>query len=400
MNRFLLATAVLAILAVTLVPGERSLVPEPTGCLICGDLATSEAVLNGLLFVPLGIGLALFRLRVSRVALLGLLASAVVETILVPIPGRDPSWGDIALNTLGAVAGALLARSPLVRRDLDPRRAAGLSLVVTLAALSVVVATGVLLQPRFPPSTYYGQWTPELGHLDTYDGTVLEASVGTLAIPPTRMTNSSEVRDSLRHQSAIRVVAVAAPSTVRTSSILSVYDDRQREIFLVGSRGDDLVFRYRTVAASARFDQPDIRVVAGMRDITPGDTLRVVIEHGRRSTCISVNARQHCNLGFTLGSGWGILLFAELLPHRISQLLNTAWLAVLVLPIGFLARATPLGYAAGGLLLTGVVFLPGPLGLLPTPVYEWVGGLLGMAVGFGLRRRARFRPSTSAAAAD
>jgi glycopeptide antibiotics resistance protein len=78
-------------------------------------------LLNVLLFVPLGAGLALLTSwSWWRVALAAAAASAVVELLQVVLP-RDPDPMDVVANTIGALVGAL-AVSALARRRPRPAR--------------------------------------------------------------------------------------------------------------------------------------------------------------------------------------------------------------------------------------------------------------------------------------
>jgi VanZ family protein len=119
----ILTLAVAAILLLTLYPFwfdfaqhlPRALFPFSLG----GwgkNLSRVDDFLNVLLFVPYGFGLA-ERLRErgkSRLLALGLtlasgaLLSYTVELLQIYIPSRDSGWEDVATNSFGAAAGALL----------------------------------------------------------------------------------------------------------------------------------------------------------------------------------------------------------------------------------------------------------------------------------------------------
>lgn len=78
-------------------------------------------LLNVVLFVPLGAGLALLTSwSWWRVALAAAAASTVVELLQLVLP-RDPDPLDVVTNTLGALVGAL-AVSAFVRRRRRPAR--------------------------------------------------------------------------------------------------------------------------------------------------------------------------------------------------------------------------------------------------------------------------------------
>ena len=88
--------------------GLDGLLSPFVGALHFGDL---ERTLNALMFAPLGFAVALVLPRRLWIAapLTGLLVSAVVELMQAQIPGRVSDPNDVLWNTLGALAGAVLA---------------------------------------------------------------------------------------------------------------------------------------------------------------------------------------------------------------------------------------------------------------------------------------------------
>src|SRR5690242_2244064 len=97
---------VVALAAVTAI-GFATLSPQPgvAGeshlCLICGALGGVSAILNILLFVPLGIGLALSGLSGKRSVILMCVLSGLIEiTQLLFIPGRNSTIGDVLTNSI------------------------------------------------------------------------------------------------------------------------------------------------------------------------------------------------------------------------------------------------------------------------------------------------------------
>ena len=115
--------AALAVAAVALLTlGPRALVAPVSGAVIrimdaaTGPLLTwigyddAERLLNILLFVPLGVTLALVlgrRLRLVA-ALAGFAMSSVVEYAQRSIPGRVPDLEDVLWNTVGAAIGVII----------------------------------------------------------------------------------------------------------------------------------------------------------------------------------------------------------------------------------------------------------------------------------------------------
>lgn len=80
-----------------------------------------DVVMNVVMFIPLGFTHRLARPgarhSVAGALLLGAALSGLVESLQLFAPGRFPSLVDVATNTAGAVAGALLANSALRRAD-------------------------------------------------------------------------------------------------------------------------------------------------------------------------------------------------------------------------------------------------------------------------------------------
>ena len=147
------------ILGVTLVPLEATDGPPPILCVLCGDAALTDGILNAALFLPLGAALSVAGWRPWRTIALGALLSCGLETAQFVIPGRDPSLSDVLFNTLGTALGVGLAYSaPAVWRP-TPRQANVLSIAGALGAASILTLTGVLLAPSFPEDVYYGGWT-------------------------------------------------------------------------------------------------------------------------------------------------------------------------------------------------------------------------------------------------
>lgn len=115
----ILAAAVVLVAATTLLPVARgtpasvNLDPGATidNYLRFGDdlLSARNLGLNIALFVPVGLGLALWRRwGVGRVLPVALLTSALIETIQYLLPlGRAADVDDVILNTVGAAIGAI-----------------------------------------------------------------------------------------------------------------------------------------------------------------------------------------------------------------------------------------------------------------------------------------------------
>ena len=98
-----------------------------------------------------------------------------------------------------------------------------------------------------------------------------------------------------------------------------------------------------------------------------------------------MNAIEHCPVGYTLGTGWVLLLGAQPVTPRLGSVFNVVWLAVLFFPTGFRGRFWWSSVAAFACSLGGLLVLPAVIGLLPTPGIELLGALAGFLAGWAIR---------------
>ncbi|UCF19746.1 MAG: VanZ family protein [Gemmatimonadota bacterium] len=391
LSKGLLLGWLLVVFAATLQPGGAEDSLGSVTCLVCGTRGLADAILNVALFVPLGLALALTLERPAAALLLAALLSAGIELAQVVLPGRHPTLGDLVFNTTGALLGICVARSWSFWLVPAPSPAGRLSLGGSGGALVILGLTGFLLGPSLPRSLYFGQWTPDLGHLERYRGKVSEFTIGPVAIPPRRLAESDSVRALLSVGAPIHVEAIAGPPIERLGPLVSVYDDLHREILLIGPDRGDLVYRYRTRAASLRLDQPDLRLYGAMGRIEPGDRLQVTLSHGHDGRCLSLNGTGKCGIGFGVGSGWATLYYPEIASRSLAGALNALWLALLCLPGAFWSTGGRLLARHGLLLVAGFVVIPMFSGLSSVSAVEVLGAAAGVSLGFGLQRLLRSR---------
>jgi hypothetical protein len=136
------------ILLATLHPGGHSSSGDWSFKLTTGDAALGELLQNLILFIPLGIGLALCGVRPLRAVALGALLSFSVEFAQQWIPGRDPSVGDIVCNTISTPWRRTRPSRPAGSPSHPPAR--GLhALGAAVLAILVWLGTAAALQPTF-----------------------------------------------------------------------------------------------------------------------------------------------------------------------------------------------------------------------------------------------------------
>jgi hypothetical protein len=379
---------VLAILAATLRPGAGESYVRELACVFCGSPATADALTNIILFLPLGVGLALGGTRSWRSLLRACALSAGVEFVQLFLPGREPSVGDVITNTLGAAVGMAAVRAAhlWVRPSAPVRRA--LALAASGACVFAFTGTGILLRPSFPRSEYFGQWTPNLAHLEWYRGRVQSATLGPMTVPSTRVENSDSARALLVAGAPLTVRARLGPPVPALGSLFSIADDRLREIVLLGPDRGDLVFRYRTLADEVGLDRPDLRVRGLMTLLRPSDTVTIEVRRREGDTCVRVDARVTCGLGFGLSQGWALLMYPESLPRWLESLLGKAWMAGLLLPLGFWFNREVPSVTGGALGFAAAAVLPLATGMRPTAPLDFLAAVAGLWAGMLLRRAA------------
>jgi hypothetical protein len=362
--------ALLAILVATLFPAGSELAPGWTTALVGGDDALAGVVQNVLLFLPLGIGLALGGMRGLRLAAVGTLLSLSVECAQQWIPGRDPSVGDVCFNTLGTALGGLLGRT--APRWLAPsrRRAAWQSLGAALVVAGVWLATGWLLQPLTPSTPYVVHSRPDLANRGQYPGRVLAVTLGP-------------------GPDAIRVVAVAGPTPRRLSPLVALTDAGGRELALLSADHADLSFWLRTRGTDWRLDRPDLRARGALSAVAPGDTFTVAAWREAGRFCLALDApapsQRWCDRAYTLADGWKLIFDLGRAPSWLLDLLAAGWVGGLFVPIGFWARRHWCSGAALVVACGSVFAAPALTGLGPTPLPALLGALGGIGLGLLLQ---------------
>jgi len=384
-RRLMLGVALGLILLATLTPFPGARLPDFVGCVICGMRGWSDALVNLILFVPLGAALlANGRTGPRAVGLAGLL-SAGIELAQIFIPGRDPSLGDVCFNTLGAAVGQVTAVLALKLAACSGRAATRLSLVSAIGVAVVTAVTGWLLLPALPLSALSAWYSPDRPDLELFRGRVISTSLGSVPFRTSVFPNPDKVRRSLLTGAPLRIVALAGARARALAPMLVIEDEDGNELLLTGPDRDDWVLRLRTRAASLRLDQPDLRLRGALIRVAPGDTLRIEARRDPDGYCLRVNETQACRLGFTIGSGWALLLYLRHFPPWLQRLLGAGWVAGMVVPIGFWARKRWETVVGGSLLFITLALLPPLAGLLPTPGAQWLGAGVGGLIGYGLQ---------------
>ena len=307
-------------------PGDATsaaLSPAERICVFCGSRATADAVLNALLFAPLGWVLGR-RKGVFRTFGWAFLLSAALELVQLFLAGRYTSLVDVLANAFGAGCGAWWSRG----------RGGALTSAAVLS-VAALLAPALLLAPDPPEGIYYGQWTAVFGGMEAYGGKVLEARVGEVAVPSRRSPHTREIREDLREGGPIRLQVVVGPPPPGEAPVFSVADHRQRGIFMLGADGDHVFVRLWRVGTTLRFSTPTWWWPGALSGAAPGDTVQVVYDLGPRGPCLNVQGRKRCLTATSSAGSWSLLA-----PGGQDGLLqgvgSLIWAFLLGIPLGLM----------------------------------------------------------------
>jgi len=411
-----------AILFATLLPESGETVTSHL-CLVCGSRGTVDVILNVLLFLPLGVGLALLGVPAKRGILMMCALSVLIETAqLLTIPGRDATIGDVLTNTLGGILGFAASRE--TRIWLRPTPGEATFFIVSWAGMWLAIQTisSFAFVPSIPESQYYGQLAPSLGNFAVFPGRVLTASLEGIPIPNAAFDDSRGARLRLLHGATVTATVVAAETTREIAPIVRVADAEERELVLLAQNGTDLLFAIRSGAQALRLRPPllalpQVFAKSALERRTIADTLGVSGRYVSREVRMSARTASETHrvrIPLTSSLGWTLVLpsqwFIEGTPAE--QAVSGIWVACLVLPFGYWApyaarhlwaqnasrvRAGLLWLAGLAVVYGGLVGAPYAFGLTATPFREWLAALAGLLMGTGLAARIG-KPSEAARA--
>lgn len=372
-------------------PEQAATVGAHPWCLAgCGDdVGLVDAILNLIMFMPLGLSLGLLLRRRWLVVLLCFCATVGIETAQAGwIVGRDPSIRDILTNTLGGAIGLGLESHWHSIVWPTPSRAMRLALISGVGWLLLLAATGATLQRSLPATTYWGQWAAQLAQFDTFPGTVISARVGEMPVANGRLSNSGAIRAALAQDSfEVEIHAVTGAPTEGLAPIFSIFDSQQHLILLVGQKGTDLRFQIsqRSLDVGVR---PVLIALEGFAGAEAGSNVRIRagMDHSTLRISSSTGDRtSQVSIPLSVGWGWVALSPWERSVDHMARALTALWLGGLLFGVGYWAARTKSRPASAGWLATlvvaGMAGLPLCFGFRAAHWSEWVGSAVGAGSG-------------------
>ncbi len=381
MKRGSLLAAVALVLIATLAPfGAIPVEQMPARwCVVCGGLWLTDAISNVVLFVPLGVSLALLGVRTRRVLFTAALLSVLVEALQsvgVP-PSRSPAIADVVANTVGGLLGMLFVRHAHILRATS--RAATITCASYLTGtVAILVATSMALGPRSRSADVYG------------GGAESGAATVSYRVSPFDHTpghgwfggelDSATLNGFTRTQRGtgpIIVEASAEPASVRLSAWFRGADagDRLVPLLFLHTAGDSSAVAFlaqdgqdaRLVVTRTAWDwglaMPSLLLRGAFRARRAGEASPMSLRATSTAAAlelagVSTAFEERASLSLTPVLGWAMIQTLVGVDSPLAALFTVGWLAALVAPIGWFAvrgRSPLMALAGAALVLAATV---------------------------------------------
>ncbi len=409
----LAVTGLAAILVATLFPNPRqaaSSAATPLLCIVCGEAGGADVFLNLLLFTPMATGLRLLDWPGRRVVAAAALLSFAVEYLqFAVVAGRDPSLSDLLANTTGAAVAAALTPHWLRLLTPDPVLARRLFLAAAALFLGVLVVSALGLRPGVRPGRLWSACTAYSPVTGEWTGTL-----GSVVLNGDTLPCDRELADTTAIRAALgagrTTLAIDALSGAPTGGRALVYGVgmRRATVFALSQEGSAALFSVPSVSQRLRLFPPTIRLD---RAFPSKDGIPIELRAGQQGRRIWISSsypgqRRYAEMTLSPAFGWSTLIWWRLQPGSRLRQFTALWLGALIFPAaywgGFMRHPASGRGGVAAALGGGLAVLPAITGYPPVHWSEWMGGCLGVALGWALHRLAAYlqsrcgSPSTSA----
>jgi hypothetical protein len=410
LGRWVVAAAITVIAVATLSPSSGT-ESSSSLCNVCGEQGGVDAALNVLMFVPLGVGLALLRLRAPFAIGLVVSCTLSVEVLqILVVPGRDASLGDILMNSLGGTLGFVIGRH--VHELVRPGRANAVRLAMAWLAiwLFAQAASAYAFVPVLPDPPYFAQvGRPASFSRVAFPGKVLSAHVGPETLSGGALRNAARVKELLARREGVRSDVVVQPggSVDGRAELVVISGPEMVGVLSFEQDGGSFIFGQRTGAKLLRLRPFEYRLSGVFDGSPPGsnpDTLRVHAQYGPGEVVVGSASRgrqRESRFVPRQSQGWMLLSPVTLyVDDDVAEFgASMAFLCFLIMPAGYWAS---LGWSDAGdrrsrnvallsclalVLVAGLVAIPLALGLHAAAPWEWACVLTGVVLGAALGQR-------------
>jgi hypothetical protein len=379
-------------------PGPRL----PLWCLTCGVRPGVDALLNVLLFIPLGVGMGLCRLGFRRAVISGALASILIETLqFTVVAGRFPSARDVLANSLGVALGYLIGRGCATIVRPGPRAARRLAIGGAALWLATQAFTAWAMGIAAPPTPWWSQLQPDYDEYPAkFAGKVIAASIGTIAIDESeQLPRGDDARRQLLAGAPLRAVLTGVEPTRARALVMVISAGPVRDAAFWEQDGRSAVFRIPVRGTFAGLRTPSVRLDDAMpRNPTDTVTLTGAYAGGRyRLAGIRDGTVVERELAASPSLLWAFLLPVPMYAFGEEVRLCTAlWVASAWLFLGYWAARShdPVGRgvvlaAAAATLCIGLAVVPAVLELPVAHGSEWLAAIIAFAIGWTVARAGR-----------
>jgi hypothetical protein len=268
-----LSTAGAAVIAwFTLRSGPLTQPPIQIECCSATDL-----VLNILLFVPFGAGLALLGLRPWMAGALGALISVAVElSQLWWVAGRYASVPDALTNWAGTLLGAMVVATWAKRSRWWPIAAPGTAVLVVLWWLAVAF----LVRPAIPTSPeWLAQWAHESAGTVPFRGQLVALALQDRPLPNGSIVPRAEVHATLSHAGAIRLTATAVtgPAPHGRARLAGIVTGPSARDYMSIWQDGPALLAYQRLNLNVAGQQGAWLRLENAVPVTAGDTVRIAL---------------------------------------------------------------------------------------------------------------------------
>ena len=325
--------AVLLIAMATLPPAPGNPIEPRWQCLVCGSTGMTDVVVNVVMFLPYGVGLAMARTR-PRVAIPLIIATTFAIELLQyrVIVGRDGTLSDVITNSVGGIAGFLAAARWQWWMFASARTSAGLALTVLAAWVATLSASAVAFQVTSQLHGATARLAPVISPFPHFTGRIHAASLDGTPLADHDVTRPD--RDWSRGH-VLEASITTNDSVTGPSPILQLGQETTDQMSLVQQR-TDLFGRVRLRASDWRLVVPAIELPNAFA--SAGDPTRVRVRVREREVTVGVtspNVSDSVVVELAPTLGWSLLVPIGRSVGPLFRWLSALWVSGLLIPLGF-----------------------------------------------------------------